>query len=354
MPEALRIRFDKLRDFCRQAYIKAGVPEDEAEIAAHLLVQSDLCGVETHGVMRLPIYITRLQKNYVRKRCEFNILKQRGATAYVTAKGSMGHVVAYKAMQLAIDLSKSHGIGWVSVKDSGHFGVAGVFPMMALENDMIGYICSNSAPMMAPYGGRERILGNNPLAYAFPAGKRLPVVVDFSCTVVASGRLILMRKKGENIPLGWAVDKNGAPTTDPYVGYEGGGSLAPVGAHKGYGLTLANEMLTALLTGGKLTRNIKSLYEEDESGIQGTCHSFMVIDPECFVGRDAFKEAMDQYITDIKNSGLAKGVNEILMPGEIEARNKAEYLREGIKIAAATASEIETLAQRLELNLEWD
>ena len=182
----------------------------------------------------------------------------------------------------------------------------------------------------------------------------LPVVVDFSCTVVASGRLILIRKKGENIPLGWAVDKNGVPTTDPYAGYEGGGSLAPVGAHKGYGLTLAHEMLTALLIGGKLTRNIKSLYEADESGIQGTCHSFMVIDPECFVGRDAFKAAMDQYITDIKNSGLAKGVDEILMPGEIEARNKAKYLREGIRIAAPTASEIESLAQKLELNLEWD
>ena len=354
MSNSIRIKFEKLKDFCQQAYMKVGVPDNEAEIMARLLAQADLRGVETHGVMRLPIYITRVEKDYVRKRCEFNILRQRGATAWVTANGSMGHVVAYQAMQLALDLAHTHGVSWVAVKDSSHFGVAGMFPMMALEKDMIGYVCSNSAPMMAPYGGRERILGNNPLSYAFPTAENLPVVVDFSCSVVASGRLILMRKKGEKIPLGWAVDKNGVPTTDPYAGYEGGGSLAPVGAHKGYGLTLAHEMLTALLAGGTWTRNIKSLYEVDESGIQGTCHSFMVMDPECFIGREAFKQAMDRYILAIKNSGRAKGAAEILMPGEIEARSEAEYLRDGIPLAAAAAAELKALAQRLGLNLEWD
>jgi LDH2 family malate/lactate/ureidoglycolate dehydrogenase len=240
------------------------------------------------------------------------------------------------------------------VKGSGHFGVAGVFPMMALVQDMIGYACSNSAPMMTPYGGRGRILGNNPISYAFRTAKNLPVVVDFSCTVVASGRLILMRKKGERIPLGWAVDKDGVPTTDPYAGYEGGGSLVPVGGHKGYGLALAHEMLTALLSGGKMAQNIKSLYEVEESRIQGTCHSFMVIDPECFIGRGAFKQAMDQYIEAIKNSDRAHNVDEILMPGEIEARNEAEYLKDGIPLAAATAKELQALSHRLEVDLELD
>ena len=138
----------------------------------------------------------------MRKKCQFEVLRQKGATAYVTAHGSMGHVVSQKAMNLAVELALEHGIGWVSVKDSGHFGVTGLFPMMALEHDLIGYISSNSAPIMAPFGGKKRVLGNNPLSYAFPAGRRLPVVVDFSCSVVASGRLILSSQKGREYTLG--------------------------------------------------------------------------------------------------------------------------------------------------------
>jgi LDH2 family malate/lactate/ureidoglycolate dehydrogenase len=149
------------------------------------------------------------------------------------------------------------------------------------------------------------------------------------------------------------VDKDGVPTIDPFAGYEGGGSLAPVGAHKGYGLALAHEMLTAILSGGKWTINIKSLYEKDESGIQGTCHSFMALDPDCFVGRAEFKKALDRYIDAIKASGAASGVKEILMPGEIEARAEERYLKEGVPVTAATVQDLMKLAQRLGLSLEF-
>jgi LDH2 family malate/lactate/ureidoglycolate dehydrogenase len=345
-----RYEFAQLVSFTQKAYSAVGVPDEEASIVADLLVRSDLRGIGSHGLMRLPIYIKRLEKDYVRKKCQFELIRQKGATGFVNAHGSMGHLVSQKAMQLTIDLAAEHGIGWVTVMDSGHFGVTGLFPMMALKKDFIGYICSNSAPMMAPFGGKKRIIGNNPLSYAFPANERLPVVVDFSCSVVASGRLILARKKGEQIPLGWAVDKNGAPTTDPYEGYEGGGSLAALGGHKGYGLALAHEMLSALLGGGKWTLNIKSLYEEDPSGIQGTCHSFMVLDPDCFVGRDEFKSAMDQYIAAVKSSGLADGVGEIFMPGEIEFRTEQRYLQEGVPLAQATVQELKELARHLRLD----
>jgi len=348
-----RIRFDDLNLFVKQCYLAVGVPEDEAAIVADLLARSDLRGIESHGVMRLPIYIKRLEKDFVRKKCRFDITRRKGASAFVDAHGSMGHVVSYKAMELAIELAEEHCIGWVSVKDSGHFGVTGLFPMMASEKDLVGYICSNSAPMMAPFGGRERIMGNNPMSYAFPAEKHDDVVVDFSCSVVASGRLILMRKKGEKIPLGWAVDKDGLPTEDPYEGYEGGGSLAPIGWHKGYGLAVAHEILAALLTGGKITRNIKSLYEEDPTGIQGTCHSFMAIDPDCFVGRDAFKNNLDEYILMLKSSGKAKGVEEIFFPGEIEARTQRQRLEKGILISEATCRELDSLAARLGLDIKY-
>ena len=347
--ETFIISYDDLKTFCKRAYQKAGVPEQEADIVAELLARSDLRGVETHGVTRLPIYIKRLQKGYVRKEIKLTYIKDKGPVAFAEAHGSMGHVAAYKAMQCCIKKAEEYGIGWVSVKDSGHFGVTGLFPMMATDKDLIGYVCSNSAPMMAPFGGRDRIVGNNPLAYAIPADKCLPVVLDFSCSVVSSGKLILCRKRGEKIPLGWAVDKDGLPTEDPYSGYEGGGSLAPVGGHKGYGLTLIHEILTAVVTGGKWTRSIKSLYEEDKTGIQGTCHSFMVLDPECFIGRETFKQDMDRYIQSIKGSGKAKNVDEILLPGEPEFRTETERLKSGIPMAPNTANELMALAQSLSI-----
>jgi len=346
-----RVLFADLKDFCRQAYMKAGVPAAQAEIAADLLARSDLRGIETHGAMRLPIYIQRLQKGYVRAVCKITTVKEKGSTAFLEAHGSMGHVVAQKAMEIAIQKATEHGIGWVSVKDSGHFGVAGFFSMMALKKDFIGYTVSNSAPMMAPWGGRERIIGNNPVSYAFPADKYLPVVLDFSCSVVSSGKLILCRKKGEKIPLGWAYDKNGLPTEDPYEGYEGGGSLAPIGGHKGYGMVLVHEMLTSVLTNGKWTQNIKSLYEEDKTGIQGTCHSFMAIDPECFIGREEFKKEMDRYIKSIKESAKAQNVTEILMPGEPEYRTASERQKQGIPLAATTLQELAVLSESLGISL---
>ena len=348
---ARRIFFADLKDFCCQAYMKAGVPAAEAEIVADLLARSDLRGVETHGVMRLPIYIQRLQKGYVRAVCKITTVKEKGSTAFLQAHGSMGHVVAHKAMEITIQKAAEHGIGWVSVKDSGHFGVAGLFSMMALKKDFIGYTVSNTAPMMAPYGGRERIIGNNPLSFAFPADKYLPIVLDLSCSVVSSGKLILCRKKGERIPLGWAYDKDGLPTEDPYEGYEGGGSLAPIGGYKGYGMVLTHEMLTSVLTGGKWTQHIKSLYEEDKTGIQGTCHSFMAIDPECFTGREKFKKDMDCYIKSIKESGKAKNVTEILMPGEPEYRTEAKRLKEGIPLESTTLQELVALGKSLGVSL---
>jgi len=349
----VRVSFENLKNFCRQAYMKVGVPGDEAEIVADLLVRADLRGVETHGVTRLPIYIQRLQKGYVGKKCRISVVKEKGPTAFLEAHGSMGHIAAYRGMEKAIQKAEEYGIGWVSIRDSGHFGVAGLFPMMALEKDFIGYIFSNSAPMMFPWGGRERIIGNNPLAYAIPAGQYQPVVLDFSLSVVSSGKLILCRKRGEKIPLSWAFDKNGLPTEDPYEGYEGGGSLAPVGGHKGYGLVLVHEMLTAVLTGGKWTRNIKSLYEEDKSGIQGTCHSFMALDSDCFIGREEFKKSMDAYITSIKESAKAKGVDEIFVPGEPEYRTEVRLLKEGIPLPPNTVKELIALGESLGISFKF-
>ena len=346
-----RVSFADLKDFCCQAYMKAGVPAAESEMVADLLARADLRGVETHGVIRLPIYIQRLQKGYVRAVCKITTVKEKGPTAFLEAHGSMGHVVSYKAMEIAIRKAMEFGIGWVSVKDSGHFGVAGLFPMMAAEE---GFHRVYRYKLRTDDGAvwRPRAnFGNNPLSYALPTDKYPPVVLDMSISVVSSGKLILCRKKGEKIPLAWAYDKDGLPTEDPYEGYEGGGSLAPIGGYKGYGMVLTHEMLTSVLTGGKWTQFIKSLYEEDKTGIQGTCHSFMAIDPECFIGREKFKKDMDRYIKSIKESAKAQNVTEILMPGEPEYRTEAKRLKEGIPLESTTLQELVALGKSLGISL---
>ena len=174
--------------------MEAGVSSGEAEIVADLLVRSDLRGVETHGVTRLPIYIQRLKKGYVRKKTKISIVKEKGPTTFLDAHGSMGHIAAFKGMEKAIKKAEEFGIGWVSIKDSGHFGVAGLFAMMALKKDFIGYTVSNTAPIMFPLGGRDRIIGNNPLAYAFPAGENRPVVLDLSVLILRKHWLNKVRK----------------------------------------------------------------------------------------------------------------------------------------------------------------
>jgi LDH2 family malate/lactate/ureidoglycolate dehydrogenase len=304
--------------------------------------------------MRLPAYIRRLEEGWMRPVMKIVTVRSRGATSYINACGSMGQLVAHHAMGIASNLAAEHGIGWVNVIDSSHFGTAGLFAMRALENNFIGYLCSNSAPQMAPYGGKSRIVGNNPLAYAFPAGSRPPVVLDFSCSTVSVGRVILNAKEGLSIPEGWAVDARGRSTTDPVDVSERGGSLLPMAAHKGFGLALAHEILTAVLGGGRWTMHINDIYKPAPDGIQGTCHSFMVIDPECFVGQKEFIQGIMRYIDAIKGSPAAEGSEEILYPGERSARIEAERLVSGIPIPEAVAGELQNLARRLEVQLRFE
>jgi len=347
----LRIKFDDLKQFCKEAYIRAGVPAEEASIVSDLLAKSDLRGISTHGVSRLPIYILRLQKKYVRNRLKLTYQKDKGPVAFADAHGSMGHIVAYTVMQQVIKKAKEFGIAWVTVKNSGHYGAAGLYSMMAANNGMIGYVCTNTGPWMAPFGGRERIIGNNPLSYAFPADQFPNVVVDFSCSVVSAGRLNLARKKGEKIPFGWALDENGMPTDDPEKGYLNNGTLIPIGEHKGYGLALCHEILTAVLVGGKISRHIKRLNEEDKTGIQGTCHVFMALDPDCFLGTGEFKRELDRYITGIKKSKKAAATEEILMPGEPEFNTEKDRLKNGIPLSSDIVKELKALGNSLKIDL---
>ena len=345
------ISYKNLVEFCQSAYEVGGVPSDEAAVAAQYLARSDLRGITTHGAMRLPAYIHRLEQGWMRPASKFETLRRKGATALINAFGTMGYLSAHYGMGLATELAAEHGIGWITIVDSSHFGTAGLFAMRALEKDFIGYLCSNSAPQMAPFGGRRKIIGNNPLAYAFPAGSKPPVVLDFSCTTVSVGQVILHAKKGRTIPEGWAVDAKGHPTTDPVDVSERGGSLLPMAAHKGYGLALAHEILTAVLGGGRWTMNINDIYKPAMDGIQGTCHSFMAIDPDCFFGRKEFTDEIGRYIEAVKNSPAAEGSDEILYPGERSARVEAERLVSGIPMPLAVVTELKELATRLGVRL---
>jgi len=244
-------------------------------------------------------------------------------------------------MNLAIEKAKKFGAGIVGVRDCNHLGRIGEYPMIAARSDMIGAAIVKGPAIVAPYGGRSRMLGANPISFAIPADKKKPILVDFSTCTAAEGKLRLSRSKGEKIPAGWIIDKDGHSTTDPSDFYKGG-SILPFGEHKGYGLSVAIEALGGLLAGaGSLTRLV---------GVNGAL--MLALNIESFSTISEFKSEVDELITDIKSSPKAKENGEILVPGEVESREYDRRMRQGISVDDATWSEIAGIATDLKIDLK--
>lgn len=287
------IPHEPLLDFATKAFIAVGCPPDEARISADTLVEADLRGVHSHGVMRLPIYVKRIQTGVVAARADCKVVAETAATANVDGGNGMGQVVAVRAMELAIAKARTAGAGIVGVRGSNHYGAAAYFAMMALPHDMIGFSMTvGAANIMAPTGGIEPLLGNNPFAIAVPAGEELPPVLDMANSVVARGKIVLAMKKGEKIPEGWAADKDGVPTTDARAAYEG--LVLPVGGYKGYGLAFMVAALAGVLTGAAVGRQVANFYE-DFVKVQNVGHLNAAIRVDAFMPVDQFKKGMDAF-----------------------------------------------------------
>ncbi|MBE0555767.1 MAG: Ldh family oxidoreductase [Proteobacteria bacterium] len=341
-------RQDQLETFCTRVLEKLGVPREEAEITAVTLVWANLRGVDTHGVLRLPLYAARLKSGAMAPSLNLTTEKETIATALLNGHDGIGQVISCRAMEMAIRKAREAGVSYVAVRNSNHFGAAAYYAMMALDHDMIGLTFTNASPRLAPTGGVERLFGNNPWSIAVPAGRRPPVVLDMANSVVAAGKIRVLKKEGKPIPEGWALNQYGEPTTDPDDALKG--ILLAIGGYKGYGITLMVDLLTGVLTDSNYGPRVKGLDQDADRA--GTAHSFMAVSLAAFTDVAAFNARMEAYVDEIKTSQKARGSAVIYVPGEPEHLRVQERSEKGIPLQEKVAEELRAIGKDLGVPLE--
>jgi LDH2 family malate/lactate/ureidoglycolate dehydrogenase len=344
----LRIMAPELERFCISVFEAVGVPHNEAVIISHNLVEADLRGSSSHGVMRVPIYANRIKAGSIKPNCNVEVLQETPVSAHLDGNHGIGQVVAQQAMALCIEKSKMNGVAVVAVKRSNHFGMALSYSTMALAHDMIGIVfTSPAAKLMAPWGGIDPILDNNPISFAIPAGKEFAVVLDMATTVVSRGKIGVAAKRGERIPLDWALTSDGHSTDDPNKAFDG--VLLPAGGYKGYGLTVISGILSGLLPGAAILSNEIADFYNDISLHQNIGHLFCAIRIDLFSPVEQFKEKMDKMIHEIRNSRRAPGVDRIFLPGERGYRTAEKNRLEGILLPKTVVKELNELGAEYNL-----
>lgn len=339
------VRADALKAFIARSFTACGMPQADANTAAGLMTQADLMGQDGHGVFRLPMYIRRIRAGGMNMTPNFEVMKDRKATALIDGDNGLGHLVMHHATKLAMKKAAACGIGWVGARHSNHAGPASLYAMMPLKKSMIGiYIAVGSANHMAPWGGTDLLLSTNPLAVAIPAGQRPPVVLDMATTVAAYGKVKTAAQRGEQMPEGWMVDRSGAPLTDPLRAAEG--ILLPIGGAKGYGLSLIFGILAGTLNGANFGRDVVD-FNADAKTVTNTGHVIVALDIAAFTDPDAFRAEIDDVYTQMQSSARLPGVDEIRLPGERLHRVMGQRRANGIPITAALRGQLDALAEDL-------
>lgn len=334
--------------FCEQVLIKAGVPAKDAYIVAESLIGADLRGVDSHGIVRLAIYVERIEKGMINPHANIEIDSESGATVLVNGNNHIGAVIGSKALHIAIEKAKQSGAGIVGVKGSNHFGTGAYYASKAIEQDFILMVLSNASQTMPPVGGVRPFIGTNPITVGVPTGNEVPFILDMATSVVARGKIIIAAQRGESIPIGWAIDKEGNPTTNAEAALTG--SVLPVGGHKGYGISMFIDILSGVLTGAGFGKYVNNMYENWNEP-QNVGHFFVAIDINRFIPMDFFKTRMDQYIQEIKAEPKAPGVDEILIPGEIEYRLSEKRKQQGIELPSKVSDELARIGEKYGVNL---
>jgi LDH2 family malate/lactate/ureidoglycolate dehydrogenase len=327
--------------FCLEVLGKAGLSAEFSAIVAESLVSADLRGVYSHGVVRLESYIQRIEAGVMQLDAPVTAEMDGEAVALLNANNTFGQVAGHRAMTLAIEKAKRYGAGIVAVRNSNHFGIAAYYAMLALKAEMVGCVLTNSSPAVAVYGTKTPLIGTNPLAIAIPAGERDPIVLDMSTSVVARGKIRYAALTGQPIPLGWARDTEGNPTTDAKAALKG--TLEPIGGFKGSGLSLIIDLVCGVLTETGLTGGVKNI--TDASGPAGTGHFFAALNLSRFIDPQRFKAHIDSVIGHIK-SLPATEEGGIFMPGEIESNNTRERMKTGIPLGDEVVGLLNGVAAR--------
>ncbi len=336
---------DELSDFAAALYVRLGMAQADARLAADSLVQADLWGHQSHGAMRLSWYAARLKAGVCDPKAVPALVVEAGAVAVLDGREGMGQVVAAKAADEAIRRAKAHGIGAVGVRNSNHFGTAMYYTLMAARAGCVGFLSTNASPSMAPWGGAKKIIGNNPWSWAAPAGRHAPMALDIANTGVARGKIYLARQKGLPIPEGWAIGPDGAPTTDPSAAIDG--IILPMAQHKGFAISVIMDMLSGVLTGSAFAAGVSGPYQAERRS--GAGHMMIALDIAAMLPLAEIGERMERLIAEIKAVPLAQGFDEVFYPGEIEARNDRRNREAGLLLPEDTMTDIRKLAASLDL-----
>jgi L-2-hydroxycarboxylate dehydrogenase (NAD+) len=345
MSSETRVPGDRLAAFVVRAFSQAGVPAQDAEILAGLMVEADLRGSDTHGVIRLPLYIRRIRAGGINVKPNIRVVSDRPSAALIDGDNAMGHLVMRRAAHLAIEKAKVTGVGWVGARMSNHAGPAALYVTMPLKHDMIGlYFAVGSSNHLPAWGSSETMLGTNPMAFAVPAQDEPAIVLDMSPTVVAFGKVRLAAQRGEQMPVGWMIGKDGKPLTDPKRMDEG--HLLPIGDYKGSGLSLIVGLLAGALNRAALGRDVVDFTKEIGSPTN-TGQAIAAISVDAFMPASDFKRYVDQVIRDIRSSQKLPGVERIWLPGEQSHTKLQDRRAHGVPIPQSLRDSLDAVARDL-------
>ncbi|WP_130840498.1 Ldh family oxidoreductase [Corynebacterium neomassiliense] len=334
-----RVNPDPLRTVCTGILTAHGVPEKDAHLVSDSLVQADLWGHSSHGVLRLPWYVNRLKSGAMTPVAQPQVLNDLGALLVLDGCNGMGQVLTEHARVEAVARAKKHGIGAVGVRNSNHFGTAMYYTRRAAADGCVSILTTNASPAMAPWGGREKKIGTNPWSIAAPYGETA-AVVDIANTAVARGKIYNARQNGRSIPDTWALTSDGDPTTDPSEAIDG--VILPMAGHKGYAISFMMDVLSGVLTGSQSGTGVHGPYEPNPPG--GAGHLFIALDVAAFRDTADFDDALGHLVSEVKECPTATGFDEVFYPGEIEDRSMASLLTEGITLPETTLRDLADLA----------
>ena len=348
--------YQQLFSFSKNIFVKMGCSAADAETAATSLLAADIRGVDSHGVARLIGYVRLWEAKRVNAKPAIKIIHETPSTATIDGDAGLGLVVAPFAMNIAIEKAKQVGTGWVAVKNSNHFGIAGSHAMMALQHDMIGIAMTNASALVAPTFSVEKMLGTNPIAVAIPAGEEPAFVADFATTTAANGKLEILQRKNAEMPTGWAQTKDGEPSTDPHA-LKHGGALMPLGgdrvhgSHKGYALGAIVDIFSAILSGANYGPWVPPFpayiaMPENMPG-EGIGHFFGAMRIDAFRPAQDFKLNMDKWIQRFRSAKTVEGEKRVYIPGDIEREMEVVRRREGIELLQPVIDDLRSLGEKM-------
>ncbi len=357
--------FDRLEEFMKMAFIKVGVPEQDAKTCAAVLIESDKRGIDSHGVGRFkPIYIDRILAGIQNPVTEFEIVRETASTAVIDGHDGMGHVIGVRSMQMALDKAKKCGLGMVAVRNSTHYGIAGYYALMAAESDMIGFTGTNARPSIAPTFGVENMLGTNAFTIGFPTDEEFPFVIDCATSITQRGKIEHYDRIGKKMPEGWVIDQDGNPVTDAGEALKGlvSGTMAlcPLGGigeemagYKGYGYAVVVEVLSAALQAGSFLKSLSGRDEQGKLRPYGLGHWFLAVDISAFTEPEEFKKIAGNIMRELRASKKAREQDRIYTAGEKEYISWLERKETGVPLNKAVRQALAEARDMLSVDFKF-